>query len=163
MPLRRLCSSSPGRRVEAPRRPRRSSSARHELWRMLAHRPRDARSRARAPHAPALAGVALPRALSAVPLVFLTSAMVGLLYPPCFVVVILRSFFLIIDLLDAHVGRGVSTMKHSRKGWWLPRLESESERVSESPVRRSWKDSETQSVIPMNSSVGCGYTRCATR
>ena len=46
----------------------------------------------------------------------------------------------------------------------LPRLESESEGDPDSPVRRSWKDSTTYSVIPTNSSfVGDGGVRSATR
>ena len=43
-------------------------------------------------------------------------------------------------------------MKHSREGGWLPLLVSESEGDSDSPARRSWKDSTTYSVIPTNSS-----------
>ena len=43
-------------------------------------------------------------------------------------------------------------------------LESELESNSDSLMRRSWKDSVTYSVIPMNSSfIGDGGVRCATR
>ena len=45
-----------------------------------------------------------------------------------------------------------------------PLLESESKGDSDSPVRRSWKDSMTYSVIPTNSSfVGDGGVCCAIR
>ena len=43
-------------------------------------------------------------------------------------------------------------------------LESESERDSESAVRRLWNDSVTYYVVPMNPSfIGDGRTRCVMR
>ena len=66
------------------------------------------------------------------------------------------------DAFDASL-EGTCHKTFSR-GVMAPLLESESEGDSESPARRSWKDSMMYSVIPMNSSfVGDGGMRYATR
>lgn len=55
-------------------------------------------------------------------------------------------------------------MKHSREEWWLPLLESESEKDSESPVISSWSDYVIYSAAPTNTSfIGDGRKRCAMR